>query len=127
VGGAAPSGGESNHETSAFTLDYIKGTIRVTFRGDGSVEVVYDKHERREYADRTMNVGDVQIERHEEFTQTPNTCPFDGALDVCIIENLCLLRFLWRTATMYFYVLVGGSILMHYIRKEAVRQKQVSS
>lgn len=29
---------------------------------------------------------------------------------------------LWRTATMYFSVLVGGSILLHYIRKNTVRR-----
>jgi hypothetical protein len=94
-----PEGGESNHETAAtltgllsgegivgiwvvdnaslefepqaFTLDYIQGEIRVTFRGDGSMEVVYNNHEYHVFADRLLDVG-IEIERHEEFTYTAN-------------------------------------------------------
>ncbi|MGB8425396.1 MAG: hypothetical protein WCD88_06410, partial [Desulfobacterales bacterium] len=95
-----PEGGESSHETTAtltgllsgdgivgiwvvdnasiefepqaFTLDYIQGEIQVTFRGDGSVEVVYNDHEYKESADRLLSVGGIDIERHEEFIYTAN-------------------------------------------------------
>jgi hypothetical protein len=95
-----PDGGESNHETSAtlngtlkedgivgiwvvdnasieftpqaFTLEYIQGEIRVTFRDDGNMEVVYNNHEYKESADRLLDVGGIDIERHEEFTYTAN-------------------------------------------------------
>jgi len=95
-----PEGGESRHETAAtltgllsgdgivgmwvvdnasiefepqaFTLEYIQGEIRVTFRSDGSMEVVYNNHEYKESADRLLDVGGIDIERHEEFTYTAN-------------------------------------------------------
>ncbi len=95
-----PEGGESDHETTAtltgllsgegivgtwvvdnaslefdpqaFTLEYIQGEIRVTFGSDGSVEVVYNDHEYKVSADRLLNVGGIDIERHEEFTRTAN-------------------------------------------------------
>ena len=95
-----PEGGESRHETAAtltgllsgdgivgtwvvdnasiefdpqaFTLEYIQGEICVTFRGDGSMEVVYNNHEYKESADRLLSVLGIDIERHEEFTYTAN-------------------------------------------------------
>ena len=96
-----PEGGESRHETAAtltgllsgdgivgtwvvdnasiefdpqaFTLEYIQGEIRVTFRGDGSMEVVYNDHEYKESADRIISLPGVgDIEKHEEITWTAN-------------------------------------------------------
>jgi len=59
-------------EPQAFTLEYIQGEIRVTFRGDGTMEVVYNNHEYKESADRLLSVLGIDIERHEEFTYTAN-------------------------------------------------------
>jgi hypothetical protein len=59
-------------EPMAFTLDYIQGEIRVTFRADGSMEVVYNNHEYKVHADRVLSVLGVDIAKHEEFTHTAN-------------------------------------------------------
>lgn len=95
-----PEGGESDHETTAtltsllsgegivgtwvvdnaslefepraFTLEYIQGEIRVSFREDGSVEVVYNDHEYQTYDEDTLNVGGEIIFTYEEFTYTAN-------------------------------------------------------
>lgn len=59
-------------DPQAFTLEYIQGEIRVNFRGDGSVEVVYDNHEYQTSDEDTLNVGGEIIFTYEEFTYTAN-------------------------------------------------------
>jgi len=59
-------------EPSAHELDRIHGEIRITFHEDGRAAVVYDNHGYHVFADRTLSVGGIEIQRHEEFTHTTN-------------------------------------------------------
>lgn len=54
-------------------VDYIKGQIRITFRTDGSAEVVYDNFEWRSHTEVfDLDVGGVLLDRYVEFTRTTN-------------------------------------------------------
>jgi hypothetical protein len=56
----------------AFTLDYISGQIRITFRQDGVFELEYNNFEYRVSQEDDLNIGGLLVHRHEEFTYTTN-------------------------------------------------------
>jgi hypothetical protein len=59
-------------DPSAFELDKFFGEARITFGDDGLAEVVYDGWGYRVFQDRLLDVGGVEIMRHEEFIRTTN-------------------------------------------------------
>jgi hypothetical protein len=61
-----------NTDFGVYTLDYMSGEIRITFHDDGNAEVVYDSFEYHLSRDSTVSLGNMQFNRHEEFTYTTN-------------------------------------------------------
>jgi hypothetical protein len=61
-----------NTDFGVYTLDYMSGEIRITFHDDGNAEVVYDSFEYHLSRDSTVSLGEMQFQRHEEYTYTTN-------------------------------------------------------
>ncbi len=56
----------------AFELDYVRGEVRITFRGDGTAEVAYINFEYRVHDDDTITMLGETVRSHEEITFTTN-------------------------------------------------------
>jgi len=56
----------------AFMLDYIRGKVEITFRGNGTAEVVYSNFEYRIFDDDTLIILGEPVMEHEEFIYTTN-------------------------------------------------------
>jgi hypothetical protein len=57
-------------DPSAFELDRFFGEARITFGDDGMAEVVYSGWGYRIFQDDLLDVGGIEIQRHEEFIRT---------------------------------------------------------
>jgi hypothetical protein len=72
VGTWVVDNGSLRFRPEPFMLDDVAGRISITFRSDGSAEVVYSGFEYKVYKDTDLDVGGEMIRRHEEFTYTTN-------------------------------------------------------
>lgn len=64
--------GSIDFDPSAFELDGFFGEARITFGDDGTAEVAYSGWGYRIFQDDVLDVGGVEILRHEEFIHTTN-------------------------------------------------------
>ncbi|MBW2687621.1 MAG: hypothetical protein JRE19_17160 [Deltaproteobacteria bacterium] len=56
----------------ATRLDHVSGQISITFKSDGTAEVVYSSFEYQFVKDVKIEVGGLMSDRHDEFTWTTN-------------------------------------------------------
>jgi len=54
------------------TLDHVSGQISITFKSDGTAEVVYSSFEYQFVNDTEIEFGGMLSDRHQEFTWTTN-------------------------------------------------------